>query len=137
MDSQRWWRIAIFCLITGGTIWWLFSRAVPEEEGATSSRVKSDFIEKGEISSGVIDVVGEKVNQLLPDPVKEQISKIENQLMKKSTQMIEETEVVNQVKTTIQQALEEVDDFPEKQKKEIKREVIRQVCNDLLEEVEE
>lgn len=115
----------------------MFSRAVPEEEGATSSRVKSDFIEKGEISSGVIDVVGEKVNQLLPDPVKEQISKIENQLMKKSTQMIEETEVVNQVKTTIQQALEEVDDFPEKQKKEIKREVIRQVCNDLLEEVEE
>ena len=115
----------------------MFSRATPERGTDISSQVKGEFAEKGEISSGVISVVGEKVNQLLPDPVKEQISKIENQLIKKSGQVVEETEVVRQVKTTIQQALEEVDNFPEKQKKEIKREVIRQVCDELLKEVEE
>ena len=129
--------MGIFCLITGGIIWWLFSRAAPDREITVSPQVKGESVEKGEISSGVMDVLGEKVNQLLPDSIKEQINRIENQLIKKSTQVVEETEVVHQVKTTIQQALEEVDNFPEKQKKEIKREIIRQVCDELLEGVEE
>lgn len=111
----------------------MFSRA--DSRNNISSRVKGEAIERREAS--VMSALEKKVNQVLPDTVKEQINKIENQLVKKSTQVVKETEVVDQVKATIQQTLEEVDNFPEKQKKEIKREVIRQVCNDLLEEVEE
>lgn len=134
--NQRWWRIAIFCLVSGGTIWWLFSQTSPAEENSISSRIKSELVERGTISSGVIGVVGKKVDQLLPDPIKKQISKIEDQLVKKSTQVVEETEVVRQIKTTVGEILEEVDAFPEKQEKEIRRKVIRQVCDELLKELE-
>lgn len=48
--------------------------------------------------------------------------------------MVEEAEIVKEIKSTINRATEEIEGFPEKQKKEIKKEVIRQVCDELMKE---
>ena len=136
--NQRWWRIAIFCLVSGGAIWWLSSQvAPPEEAGNFSPRVKSGFTERKETSGRLVNVLGTQINRLLPDSVKEEINKVEERLVKKSAQVVEETEVVYQIKTTVEEILEGVNTFPEKQKREVKRKVIRQVCDELLEELEQ
>jgi len=136
--KQRWWRVVIFGLITGTIIWWLFSQPTPKAGIDISSRVKGESIEQERVASDkVVNLIGKKAKQLLPDPVKEQISEIENRLIKKSNRVVEEAEIVQQIKTVIQQALEEIDNFPEKQKKEVKKEIVHQLCDQLLEEVKE
>jgi len=132
--KERWGRIAAFSLITSGIIWWLFSQSSPPGKIDSKAQIKGEFVEDQGLPEKVLGVIQEKGEQFLPQPVKKQLSQIEERLVKKGGRVVEENEVVRQIKTTIQQALEELDRFPEKQRKEIKKELVRQVCNQLLEE---
>jgi len=116
--SQQWWRLVLFALIAGGAIWFLSSR-VESSQG----RVKGE---------SVLD----QVEEIIPEGVRKEAEKIQERIFKKSSQVIEEAEVVREVRKTVDQAADEIEGFPDKQKKDVKKEVINQVCNEILEEAD-
>lgn len=120
--DQKWLRVIIFAALSVGSIW-LLSSKVEQTKGIDSPGGKT-----------VTEVLGEKIEQVIPDSVKKQFEEITNKAFKKSSQVIEEAEIVKEIKLTVDRAIEEVEGFPEKQKKEIKKEVIRQVCDELMRE---
>ncbi|MBU2592437.1 hypothetical protein KKD61_03175 [Patescibacteria group bacterium] len=135
--EQSWPRIIIFSVLTIGSIWWLSSKVSPNEgRSAGNGRVKSSFFESSSAGAATIKVLGEKINEVVPDSVKKQVGEISEKIFKKSSQVIEQTEIIGEIKTTIDRATEEIEGFPEKQKKDVKKEVIRQVCQELMEEME-
>jgi len=126
--------VGIFLLVCTALIWYLSSRAAIEQAG--EARVKSESTAKELQTSESFRILGEKINRILPEKVKERLSGTTGEFSKKSSQVIEQTKVVQQIKTTIQQAAEEIGGFPEKQEKQIRREIIQQICDDLLKEEE-
>ena len=133
-ERQRWLRVGGFLLICAALIWYLSSQAAIERLG--DARVKSESTTKEPQTSENFRILGEKINRILPEKVKERFSETTGEFSKKSSEVIEQTKVVQQIKTTIQQAAEEISGFPEKQEKQIRREIIQQICDDLLKEEE-
>lgn len=123
----------MFSILASISIWWLSSQV-----NSAGGMVKSASIENSQEREelGVIKVIGEKISEALPEPVKKQVEEISEKVFKRSTQVIEETAVVQEIKSTIEKATEEVEGFPEKQKKDLKKEVVKQVCQELMEEME-
>lgn len=135
--EQSWPRIIIFSILAIGSIWWLSFKVNPAEgENSKSGQVKSSFFEGSSAGAQTIKVLGEKINEVVPESVKKQVGEISDKIFKKSSQVIEETGLVKQIKDTIDRATEEIEGFPEKQKKDVKKEVIRQACRELMEEAE-
>ncbi|MFH1561729.1 MAG: hypothetical protein ABID04_04115 [Patescibacteria group bacterium] len=126
MDYQRILRLILFLLASGGLVWFLSRQNL----GQRPSLVE------GETSDNLVQVLGDNIEEALPEEIKQRISLLEEKVFKKSIEVVEETEIVKEVKKTIQQATEDVGDFPEKKTKEIKKEVIEQVCQELLKEFE-
>ena len=147
MIKENWWRIAIFVLLAGGAIYFLSSMVSSRDESLkeTHSQVKGfsveDFGESVEEKKETpLSGLQEKIDQVLPQIVKDQIEEIKTIINRESTKVIKETsetEIVKEVQQTIDQATEEVQGFPGKQTKEVKRQIIQQVCDQLLEDLEE
>jgi len=131
-ERQQWLRVGGFLLICAALIWRLSSRAAVEQIGR--GQVKSESTDEERQTGENFRILGEKINRLLPEKVKEQLGGATSEFSKKSSQVIEQTEVAQQIKTTIQQATEEIGGFPKKQEKQIRREIIQQICDDLLKE---
>lgn len=113
-------RIVLFLTISSGLIWVLSSSKTLENQKETDFK-KTTF-----------QVLGDKVENIIPDSIKKEFEEIREKTFIKSNKVIEENEIITEVKKTIQQATDEINNFPDKQKNEIKKEVITQVCAELL-----
>ncbi len=107
-------RLILFGLIVGGAIYWL-----------ADLQLKSDSDK----------VIGTQVQ--LPAVVDQQLDRFKSEIMPKSVEIIEETELAQEVEDKINQAMGEVKGFSEDQRKEIKKQIIRQVADQLIKQIEE
>lgn len=133
---KRWLRLTIFLLVAGGMVWYLSGLVSPP---GGKSEVKG---EKEEVIPPAVkekfNVLGERVVEVVPEEWRQAAQKtVEERIFHQTEKLIEENEVMREVREVIDQTTAEITGFPEKQKKEIKREVIKQVCQELLEKVEE
>ena len=126
-------RIIIFLAVAGGLIWYLSTNTNSKKVSEKVLGEKEDGIVSSEAFS-LFDVLGEKIEAAIPNSVK---TIIEEKIVKQTQVTVEESAIVNEIKKTIEQATEEISGFPEKQKKDVKRQIIQQVCEDLLKSVEE
>ena len=126
-------RIIIFLAVAGGLVWYL-STNISSENNSESTLGKTE--EKTIFSEPLefFDVLGEKIEAAIPDSVK---TIVDDKIVKQTQTTVEESVIVNEIKQVIEQATEEISGFPEKQKKDVKRQVIEQVCEDLLKSIEE
>jgi len=125
-------RVVIFLLIVGGLAWYLFGNSSKPSPDNVLGKTETNSVFSDQ-ASGFIDNLGEKINAAIPAPVK---TIIEEKIVKKTKETVEESTLVNEIKKTIEQATDQITSFPEKQQKEIKRQVIQQVCDDLLENID-
>lgn len=109
-------RVSVFLAVSVALIWFLANRENPQ--------------------AGVANVLGENFESILPPQLTEQIDSIKAKVFKDGSEIIEESEAVKEIKRTIEEATDQIEGFPEKQKQDIKKEVIRQVCDEILKEVE-
>jgi len=127
-------RVIMFVVICVGLIYWLSSQIEESEAG----EVKSSFYEIDGLpqlqEKTKLGVLGETIDQAIPETVKLQFEKASEKIFKTGEKVIEETEMVQEIKKTIETAAEQISGFPDKQKKDVKKEVIKQVCDQLMEE---
>jgi hypothetical protein len=126
-------RVIIFLLVVGGLVWYLFA----DSDKPNSNNVLGETETSGVFSdqaSTFFEGLAKKINTAVPAPVK---TVVEEKIVKQTQKTIDESVLVNEIKKTIEQTTDQISGFPEKQQKDIKRQVIEQVCNDLLESVDE
>lgn len=141
--QPSWTRIALFSVVSVGVVWFLSSR-VEVLNGKQKGEVKAESVvneeENDSFFKKTIRVLGDKVDSVIPEEIKQQVHETEEKIFKKTSQAVEENEITKQIKTiilnTVQQVTGEVQDFSTKQKTEIKKEVIRQVCDELIKETD-
>ncbi len=130
-------RIILFLAIAGGLIYWLSSQIESES-------LETGFNKEGKVMGQEIEAISQGIDQVLPKVVKQQVEKINqrfyqdgDQVIKETEQIIRETKLAEEIEKIILQTTDEIDGFPEKQKKDIKKEAIRQVCETLINEIED
>ena len=126
-------RVIIFLAVVAGLIWYLSTNTSSDN---TSENILGQA-EEGIVSekaSTIFDVLGEKIETAIPNSVK---TIVDEKIVKQTQKTVEESQIVKEIKQIIEQATEQISGFPEKQEKDLKRQVIQQVCDDLLEKVEE
>jgi preprotein translocase subunit SecF len=107
-------RLLLFGLIVGGAIY-LFAT--------------------GQVNNEINKVKGDQIN--LPPVIDQQVKKITNQVLPESKQIIEQTELAQEIEKKVDKAMEDVKGFSEEQKKEIKKQIIKQIANQLIKQIEE
>jgi len=138
IPAKAWLRVAVFVLAVGGLAWFLSSRSNFSSPG----EVIGEATENGDsfVPETVLDNVrtlGTKIVEVVPEETRKSIKKtVEEKIIYRGQEIIENSELVEEVKETINEATEEITGFPDKQKKDIKRQVIQQVCDELLEDLE-
>jgi len=124
IPKQAWLRVGLLILVVGGLLWAFAVQAkTPEEGKVRGQKINLDFLPE-EISGG-IEVLGEKIKKVIPVETKEEI-----------ITSVEKSQIVEEIKKTVTTITEEVEGFPQKQEKELKKQVIEEVCNQLLEDLE-
>jgi len=136
-------RIIIFLALVGGVVYWLstqVSLGTADESDGQEGQVRGEEVEK--VTD--IEIINEEINRVLPEVVKKQIEKINQrfylqgeEVIRDTEKVIRETKVAEEIEKIIVETTEEVEGFPDKQKQDIKREAIKQVCDTLLKEVED
>ncbi len=136
-------RIIIFLALVGGGVYWLstqVSLGTADQADNTKGQVRGEEVEK--VTD--IETINQEINRILPEVVKTQIEKINQrfyqqgeEVIRDTEKVIRETKVAEEIEKIIIETTEEVEGFPDKQKQEIKREAIKQVCDTLLKEVED
>lgn len=127
-------RVAIFLAVICGLIWFLSGK---DSQEVSTDRVLGETEASGVFSQEASQVLGsfaEKIEAAIPAPVK---TVIEEKIIKQTQKTVEESVLVGEIKETIEKATEQISGFPEKQQKDIKRQVIQQACDDLLKSVDE
>lgn len=107
-------RLILFGLIVGGAIYWFAT---------------------GQADSEINKVKGEQIH--LPPIIDQRVKKIASEVLPQSKEIIEETELAQEIEEKVDQAMEDVKGFSEEQKKEIKKQIIRQIANQLIKQIEE
>ena len=134
IPPQAWIRVLIFLLILGGLIWLFFSQAGVSSSGEVEGERESLFSEE---VSDKFRVLGEKVVEVIPQETRETIAKtIEEKIVNPAQEAVEQSGLVEEIKKTITNATGQITGFPEKQKKEIKKQVIQEACDQLIKELE-
>jgi len=124
IPRQAWIRVGLFALLVGGLFWFLAGDVrVPSGGQVEGEKTKPDFLPE-EMSEG-IQILGERIGGIIPDKTQEEIIKT-----------AEKTKLVEEIKKTVVVITEEIQGFPQKQEKEIKKQIIQEVCNQLLEDLE-
>lgn len=128
-------RLFIFLLLTAVGLFYIAKNTSSGEIRGDKSQnqLPSDEISKDNPKDlNVIGEVTEKIIEIIPVDVR---NNIEEEIGKEA-ETLEDTKAYNQVKEAVDQAAKEVSGFPEKQTKEVKKQIIIQVCDDLLEKIE-
>ncbi len=107
-------RLILFGLIVGGAIYWFASVQTNPE----LSKIKGDQIR-------------------LPPIIDQQVRKITNEVLPESRKIIEETELTKEIEVKVNDSVRDLKGFSEEQKKEIKKQIIRQVADHLIKQIEE
>ncbi len=149
-DSRRpnIFRLIFFLAVSGGLIWWLSGQVEigsKEMEGEVKGEEVVDQLDTSfPLKEQRINEISKEIEKKLPQIVKERIEKINNQVPIKSEEVVkitekvlEETKLSEEIEKIIIKTTQEVESFPEKQKKDLKKEAIKQVCESLLNEVED
>lgn len=136
IEPEAWLRVAIFLSIVTGLLWVLSKQLASEEKIASFSVQKQNRIEEvlPEQVADTLEVLGEKATSLIPTQVKGQI---EEKLFRQTQNLIEKNKLTEEIRKTIITATDQISGFPEKQKRELQKEVVRQVCGEILEKLEE
>lgn len=132
-SSPNIFRIILFLAIIGGLVYWLSGQIETGE-------LNDDSFIKGEIK-------GEEINKAiesgLPEIIKNQIDKINqrfhqqgDQIIRDTEEVVRQTKLAEEVERIISQSLDELEGFPEKQKNELKKEIINQVYQSLMKGLE-
>ena len=129
-------RIIMFVIICAGLIYWLSSLV----QGPKNSEIKSSFVNNQFLpqlkEKTRVQVLGETIEQAIPEVVKIRFGEVGEKIFKTGEKVIEETEMIQEVKKIIENATSEIEGFPEKQKKDLEKEIIRQVYDRLMKEYE-
>ena len=134
-------RILIFLGLAGGLVYWLSTMV--EIGSIDEGKVKGQKVSIGEGQASV-DEINEQINKILPGVVKKQIEKINErfqekggEVFKSTEEIVKETKLADEIEKIINQTTDEIEGFPEKQKEEIKKAIIRQVCEALMTKIED
>ncbi len=126
-EKQRLIRVVIFLGIVGVAGYFLYSASTRQQDA------QSNVL--GEEVLDLPGIIEEKVVPLLPEKLRNKIEEAKvSEKIETEKQKIVESELVKEIQTEINKITEEIQGFPEKQKEEAKKEVIRQVCSELLKE---
>lgn len=120
---------------SAGLVWFLSQKV----SGAAANRAekKQSSVLKEILPDEIEKLAGElakKIEQLIPSEVKKQIEDTQAKVLGESNKLMEESQTVKQLKQMISDSAAQITGFPEKQKKEVKREIIKEVCEQLLKE---
>lgn len=107
-------RLMLFGLIIGGAIYWFASMQL----GAESPKVKGEQI-------------------YIPPIIDKQVEKLKGEVLPYNKEVIEDTELAQEIEIKVDQAMEDVKGFSQEQRKEIKKQIIRQVADQLIKQIEE
>ncbi|MFH1601692.1 MAG: hypothetical protein ABIB61_01920 [Candidatus Shapirobacteria bacterium] len=121
IPKQAWLRLGLLSVLILGAVWLATARSPKSPSGVVVG-------EKLELPEGVnkgIQVLGETVDKIMPETKGTMVS------------TVEETQIVEEIKKTVASLTEQINGFPQKQEKEIKRQVIEDVCSQLLNDLEE
>lgn len=107
-------RLILFALIVGGAIY-LFA----------TGRIQSDYQK----------IKGEKVH--LPLVIDQQVKKITKDVLPQTRKIVEETELAQEIEAEVNEAMKDLKGYTDEQKKEIKKQIIRQIADQLIKQIEE
>jgi len=126
ISARAWIRLIIFILVAGGIIWFFNAQTQP----SSADLLPAGMAEKTK-------VLGEAVEKIIPPKTRRLVQQhLEEKIIQQSRKTIEKNEIIEEVKKTIEGAAEQISGFPEKQKKELKKQIIKQTCEELLEDLE-
>lgn len=123
IPKQAWLRVGLLVLVVGGLLWVFTAQAQAPGGEVGGRKVELDFLPE-EVIDG-IQVLGERIRKIIPEEAKQEI-----------ITTVEKSQIVEEIKKTVTSVTEEIEGFPQKQEKELKRQVIQEVCNQLLEDLE-
>ena len=124
IPKQAWIRVGLLALVVGSLLWVFTTQAQAPGGGKVGGqKINLDFLPE-EVSGGV-QVLGEKIKNVLPEETKKEI-----------ITTVEKNQIVEEIKKIVTTVTEEIEGFPQKQEKELKKQVIQEVCNQLLEDLE-
>ncbi len=133
-------RIVLFLAIAAGLIYWLSGQITID---ADENKLGGFSSVEGQVMGTELEIEKKSIDQILPEIVQKQVDKINQRFYNQGDQVIKEVEVViketklaEEIEKIITQTTNEIEGFPDKQKKDIKKEAIRQVCDALMKEVE-
>jgi hypothetical protein len=134
-------RVFLFALLAGGGFWWLYRTTSKISGGSYNNNIKGEKTTESfnfkEVLPETVVKTGENIINLVPEETRETIQNVfEEKIVQQGNQIIESALLKEEIKKTIEEATDQITGFPEKQKKDLEKQVIRQVCNDLLKETE-
>lgn len=119
-------RLIIFSLIVGGAIYWFAQGQMNTEP----SQVKGKQTEK-------LENLKKEFGSKMPPIIDKQVKKLTNELLPQSKEIIEDSELSQEIEAKVNEAMEDLKGFSEEQKKEIKKQIIRQIADQLIKQIEE
>ncbi len=128
MGDKQWWQIigrwAIFMSIVGGAIWFL-------------SHYQQSSAVKGEKISIQTPPLAKKVLDVIPPKWRLQTEKQVGQWLDSKQRKLNKQEPwLQDIQRKLDQASQQISGFPHQSKKQIKKKLIRQACDELLREVD-
>jgi Mg/Co/Ni transporter MgtE len=135
VKPEAWVRLAVFIAIIAGSLWFLSRRLETKQVGGSVSG-ESKQLEQllPEPVSNTLKVLGEKAAAVVPNSVKKDV---EEKVFQQTQELIEKNKITEEIKKTIITATDQISGFPEKQTTEIKKEVVRQVCDEIIQKLDE
>ncbi len=121
--GQIFWRWLLFSLIVGGAIWFL-----------------SHYRQEGQIEGQEVVIpplIKAPLVKILPPSWQEKMSEKGYQWWQHRQQQMEnEQPWLKDVRQQLEKVSQTITGFPQQSKKEIKRQIVKQMCNELLKEVD-
>jgi membrane-associated HD superfamily phosphohydrolase len=136
IKPEAWVRLVIFVAIVAGGWWFLSKHLETKSESSGSVSGESSQLEQllPESLSNTVKVLGEKAAAAVPDSVKKGV---EEKVFQQTQDLVKKNRVAEEIKKTIITATDQISGFPEKQTTEIKKEVVRQVCDEIIQKLDE
>ena len=127
MADRPWWQIVarwfVFLAVVGGSIWFL-----------------ANYRQSGQVEGEKISIqtphLADKVLKVIPPQWRLQTEKQISHLLDKQKEITKEEPWMQDIQSRVNQASQQISQFPQQSKKEIKKKLIRSACDELLREVD-